>query len=195
MDSHVVSARRRGLTDTEIDAIGAPERWAEVFDGRSLTALRLAAAPGCAVAIACSAHVTALALFVLAVATDLADGRVARRYGETSALGGTFDHATDATFASLGLFAVALTGELPYVLSLFVVIAFVQYMLDSGAVRGEETAEDGSARLELALARASLERLRREEGLGRWLPDTPALGDEVATGADATPTRTGTSDV
>ena len=103
----------------------------------ALTALRLAAAPGCAVAIACSAHGTALALFVLAVATDLADGRVARRYGETSSFGGAFDHATDATFASLGLFAVALTGEVPFVLSLFVAIAFVQYLLDSGVVRGE----------------------------------------------------------
>lgn len=103
----------------------------------ALTALRLAAAPACALAVACSSHGIALALFVLAVATDLADGRVARRYGEVSALGGVFDHATDATFASLGVFAVALRGEAPLVLPALIAAAFVQYLFDSRAVQGE----------------------------------------------------------
>ena len=76
----------------------------------ALTALRLAAAPACAFAVAYQLHGVALALFVLAVATDLVDGRVARRYGETSALGGLLDHATDATFVALGCFAVAMRG-------------------------------------------------------------------------------------
>ena len=35
-------------------------------------------------------------LFVVAVATDLADGRVARRRGEVTPLGGFADHAVDA---------------------------------------------------------------------------------------------------
>jgi phosphatidylglycerophosphate synthase len=103
----------------------------------ALTALRLAAAPACAMAVACSSHGAAFALFVLAVATDFADGRVARRYGEASAFGGVFDHATDATFASLGVFAVALRGEAPLVLPVLIVAAFVQYLLDSRAVQGE----------------------------------------------------------
>jgi phosphatidylglycerophosphate synthase len=39
------------------------------------------------------------------VATDWLDGRIARRFGETSALGGFLDHVTDAAFVSLGLAA------------------------------------------------------------------------------------------
>jgi len=108
-----------------------------------LTALRLAAAPACAVAIACGADGHALALFALAVATDLADGRVARRYGESSSLGGLFDHATDATFVSLGLLGVwtadaaaGAASEVPLALPLLVAAAFVQYAVDSRAASG-----------------------------------------------------------
>jgi len=113
----------------------SPRRWRT--RANALTVLRLAAAPGCALAVACSLHGTALALFALAVATDLADGRVARRYGEVSAFGGAFDHATDATFASLGVFAVALRGEAPLVLAPLIAAAFLQYLLDSRALQGE----------------------------------------------------------
>jgi phosphatidylglycerophosphate synthase len=97
----------------------------------ALTATRLAAAPVCAFAIANELHGIALGLFVLAVATDLVDGPVARRYGETSALGGLLDHASDATFVALGCLAVALRGELPWILSPLIAAAFVQYVLDS----------------------------------------------------------------
>ena len=102
----------------------------------ALTAVRLAAAPACALAIVCAAHGLALALFVIAVATDLADGLVARSYGEASAWGGVFDHASDATFASFGVFAVALQGEAPLILPFLIAAAFVQYLLDSRAVQG-----------------------------------------------------------
>ena len=47
----------------------------------ALTALRLLAAPLLAAAVVYDAPVVALGLFVLAVVTDLIDGRVARRYG------------------------------------------------------------------------------------------------------------------
>ncbi|MEO2237489.1 MAG: CDP-alcohol phosphatidyltransferase family protein, partial [Candidatus Poseidoniia archaeon] len=97
----------------------------------ALTATRLVAAPVCAFAIANELHGIALGLFVLAVATDLVDGPVARRYGETSALGGLLDHASDATFVALGCLAVALRGELPWILSPLIAAAFVQYVLDS----------------------------------------------------------------
>jgi len=102
----------------------------------ALTAVRLAAAPACAFAVACEAHGAAFALFWLAVATDLVDGRIARRYGEATPLGGLFDHATDATFASLGVFAVALRGEAPFVLPPLIAAAFVQYVVDSRAAQG-----------------------------------------------------------
>lgn len=117
---------------------GSPREAAPRWRTRAnaLTAVRLAAAPACALAIASGAHGAAFALFWLAVATDLVDGRVARRYGEASPLGGLLDHATDATFASLGLLAVALRGEAPLALPALVAAAFVQYVVDSRATRG-----------------------------------------------------------
>jgi phosphatidylglycerophosphate synthase len=120
----------------------------------ALTALRLAAAPACAFAVACQAHGLALALFVLAVATDLVDGLVARRYGETSALGGLLDHATDATFVSLGCLAVATRGEAPWILSFLIAAAFVQYVLDSRSPGPSAPTRQGWA--------------LRASALGRW---------------------------
>lgn len=122
----------------------------------ALTVLRLAAAPACALAIVCGAPGVALALFALAVATDLTDGRVARRYGETSPLGGLLDHATDATFVSLGCAAIAAGGELPWLLPPMIVAAFVQYVVDSQS--GRRAAVPG------ARSRWSL----RASALGRW---------------------------
>jgi phosphatidylglycerophosphate synthase len=102
----------------------------------ALTGLRLAAAPVAALAVRYGASRLALALFVLAVATDLLDGPLARRRGEASALGGFFDHATDATFVSLGLLACATRGLVPWLLPLCVAVAFLQYALDSRALEG-----------------------------------------------------------
>ena len=102
----------------------------------ALTFLRLVSAPLLAVAVVRGASGSALGLFALAVVTDLVDGRVARRYGEASPLGGLLDHSTDATFVSVGLAAVSVGGEVPVVLPLLIVMAFLQYMLDSRAVRG-----------------------------------------------------------
>jgi len=76
------------------------------------------------------------ALFWLAVGTDLLDGRVARRYGEATPFGGLLDHATDATFVSAGLLAVAWSGEISIWLPVLVVASFVQYTLDSRALVG-----------------------------------------------------------
>ena len=73
----------------------------------------------------------AAALFGLAVATDLLDGPVARRFGESSPMGGFFDHATDAAFVTTGLAALAVRGEIPALLPTLVALAFVQYVVDS----------------------------------------------------------------
>jgi phosphatidylglycerophosphate synthase len=102
----------------------------------ALTALRLLCGPLLVLAIVNGAALAAFALFWLAVASDLLDGRVARRYGEVSALGGFLDHATDAAFVSLGLAALAARGEVPAVLPAAVALAFLQYTLDSRVVRG-----------------------------------------------------------
>ena len=78
----------------------------------------------------------AAALFVCAVATDFADGIVARRRGEASALGGLIDHSSDAAYVSALLAALAFHDVVPKLLPVLVIAAFVQYVLDSRALRG-----------------------------------------------------------
>jgi len=113
----------------------------------ALSLLRLLAAPALAASIALHGWLCAWLLFLLAIATDLADGRVARRYGETSHLGRLIDHAADACFVSLGTAALAWQGLLPPALPASIALAFAQYALDSRAA--------GSVRL-------------RPSRLGRW---------------------------
>ncbi len=105
--------------------------WANV-----LTSLRLLAALPLYCAIKMSAWPIAAALFWLAVATDLIDGRVARARGETSALGGFLDHGTDAVFVVLGLLALTGSGQVAVLLPYVVGAAFIQYALDSKALAG-----------------------------------------------------------
>lgn len=112
----------------------ATDRWRT--RANALTALRLVAAPLLAMAIWEGHAGPAHALFWLAVGTDLLDGRVARRYDEATPIGGLFDHATDATFVSAGLLAVAWRGEIPIWLPVLIVSAFVQYTFDSRALAG-----------------------------------------------------------
>jgi phosphatidylglycerophosphate synthase len=102
----------------------------------ALTALRLVCGPLLVLALLEGAALAAALLFWLAVASDLLDGPVARRFGESSALGGFLDHATDAAFVSLGLAALAVRGEAPGLLPLLVALAFLQYTLDSRVVKG-----------------------------------------------------------
>jgi len=97
----------------------------------ALTAFRLVAGPLLVLALLRGQGVSAFVWFWLAVGSDLLDGRVARRYGEASPLGGFLDHATDAAFVSLGLAALAVRGEAPALLPAFVAAAFLQYSLDS----------------------------------------------------------------
>ncbi|RIL04426.1 MAG: hypothetical protein DCC71_14225 [Proteobacteria bacterium] len=102
----------------------------------ALTLARLAMAPALAAAIATGRAPLATAIYFAAVATDLADGPVARRYGETSPLGGVLDHAVDATLCVLGLAALASTGAVPWAFAPLVALAFAQYALDSNTHRG-----------------------------------------------------------
>jgi CDP-diacylglycerol--glycerol-3-phosphate 3-phosphatidyltransferase len=112
----------------------AANRWCTRANALSL--LRLACAPALAAAIAAQHAGIATALFTLAVATDLADGPIARRYGEASPLGGLLDHAVDATFCVIGLGAHAIAGVVPWPLPLLVAAAFAQYTLDSKSLAG-----------------------------------------------------------
>ena len=97
----------------------------------ALTLVRLGLAPVLVHAVLVDAFGLAAVALGLAVATDLADGWVARRFDEVSPLGGLFDHAVDATFVTCGSAALAWQGLLPAPLPALIAIAFVQYALDS----------------------------------------------------------------
>jgi len=99
----------------------------------ALSLLRLLAAPALAASIVLQAWLGASLLFALATASDLADGRVARRYGEASRLGRLLDHAVDACFVAFGTAALAWRGLLPAALPVLIALAFAQYALDSRA--------------------------------------------------------------
>ena len=100
----------------------------------ALTLLRVLGAPAFALAILSGEAAVATALFWLAVATDIADGRVARRSGEVGEHGRLIDHSADAFFVSTGAAALACVGALPYALAPAIALAFVQYALDSRTV-------------------------------------------------------------
>lgn len=101
-----------------------------------LTGLRLMLAPLMASSLLGDEPQRALAIFALAVVTDLADGRVARRRNEVTALGGFFDHMTDALFVATGLFVLADRGLVTHWLAPLLLAAFAQYTFDSRALAG-----------------------------------------------------------
>jgi phosphatidylglycerophosphate synthase len=120
-------------------------RWLTAANALSL--LRLALVPPLAAAIVHGEPALAGALLALAIASDFADGAVARRRNQASPLGGLLDHAVDATLCVAGIAAWAWRGEAPAVLAPLVAVAFAQYVLDSRALAG---------------------RPLRASGLGRW---------------------------
>lgn len=73
----------------------------------------------------------AAGLLAAALATDYADGVVARRRGTASPAGQLFDHATDCFFVTAGLTGAALAGRTPPALPVLVAAAFGQYVFDS----------------------------------------------------------------
>ena len=100
----------------------------------ALTLSRLALVPLLVWAIAGGRPLLAGAVFWLAVASDFADGWVARRYGEVTPLGGILDHAVDASLVSAACLALSWQGELPATLALLIAFAFLQYVADSRIV-------------------------------------------------------------
>jgi CDP-diacylglycerol---glycerol-3-phosphate 3-phosphatidyltransferase len=77
------------------------------------------------------AALPALVVYAVALASDFADGPLARRRGTVSAVGGTFDHTTDFLFVTSAMFAGASRGAFPWILPSLIVVAFVQYFVDS----------------------------------------------------------------
>ena len=97
----------------------------------ALTLLRVVLVPVFALAILASNWGLAAVVFWAAVATDVADGRVARRYGEVTEIGALIDHSADALFVSVGAAALAIVGALPVALAPLILLAFLQYAVDS----------------------------------------------------------------
>ncbi|SRR5579875_2221265 len=75
--------------------------------------------------------VIALAIWTVALATDIFDGPIARRRGTVSAMSRAFDHTSDFLFVTGGITAGAWRGDIPWVLPVFITAAFIQYVIDS----------------------------------------------------------------
>jgi len=101
-----------------------------------LTLIRLLVAVPCALAVWQEQWPLAATLLTLAIVTDLLDGPVARRFKHETRLGGLLDHATDAVFITLVLTALAANAFITLLLPILVIAAFLQYTLDSAALRG-----------------------------------------------------------
>lgn len=114
--------------------MASPPRW--LTPANALTGVRLLAAPVLTLAILDGRSGLAFLVFWVAVATDFADGWVARRRDEATPLGGLMDHGVDALFVVLGTTALAYTGALPALLPPLIAFAFVQYTLDSRTFGG-----------------------------------------------------------
>ncbi len=97
----------------------------------ALTGIRLAAVPALVAAIHADAAWAALAVFVLAVTSDVADGIVARRFDEQSGLGRLIDHTADAVFVTAGTATLAHAHVLPALLPTLIAASFLQYALDA----------------------------------------------------------------
>ena len=82
--------------------------------------------------------VLSAALFIFACLTDVLDGIVARSLTKSSRFGGILDHCADCAFVSSALFALALIDSVPILLPTLVVVAFVQYLLDSRVFQRQE---------------------------------------------------------
>jgi CDP-diacylglycerol--glycerol-3-phosphate 3-phosphatidyltransferase len=112
------------------------QSWFTISNG--LTLMRLVAAPFFYWVIVNQYWGVGCLLFWLAVATDVADGRLARARGETSVFGGLLDHATDAVFVALGNLALVKAGSMPALLPPLIIAAFLQYVFDSRILAGRE---------------------------------------------------------
>ena len=102
-----------------------------------LSVARLFMAPIAFYFILCLAWAPAAIVLWLAIFSDIADGYLARKWNQTSALGGLLDHASDAILVSTMLAAEAYLGIVPWILPLLVILAFTQYTLDSDALAGQ----------------------------------------------------------
>ena len=103
-----------------------------------LTLIRFLLVPPICYAIIQQLWLMASIIFIVAIISDLLDGYAARTLDQKSALGGFFDHATDAIFVCAGLACVAMDGSVTQWLPPLVILSFIQYVLDSKALSGKK---------------------------------------------------------
>ena len=130
----------------------------------ALTGLRLLLAPVMGWAIVQQFWLIASLSMILAIVTDVYDGKIARSQNLTSAFGGFFDHGTDAFFVSVGAWALAESTLINPWLWPCITLAFVQYALDSRVLAGHEL-------------RTSL--IGRYNGVGYYAIVTTAIGAQT----------------
>jgi len=73
----------------------------------------------------------AVIAFVAAAASDVWDGRVARRYGRASEAGRVFDHFADIAFLLISLATYVSLGLAPWWVPASIAAAFTFYVIDS----------------------------------------------------------------
>lgn len=98
-----------------------------------LSLSRIVAIPCLLSAMSVGAGWLAATIFLIVIATDILDGRIARARGQSSARGNRLDHGADACFVTAVTAYGAYLGLVPLVLPLLIAVAFSQYLLDSRA--------------------------------------------------------------
>jgi len=96
-----------------------------------VTGLRLATALPLVWALWSGFFGLAAALVLAAIASDIADGRIARQMRAESSLGRWLDHGADIAFLLAGLGALAAMGLVPAFVPLAIAGAFAFYVVDS----------------------------------------------------------------
>ena len=108
-------------------------RWTR-HAGNVLTLLRVLLVPvfvwGVGSATALHGWIAAVA-FVAAAASDVYDGRLARRFGQASDAGRFLDHFADIAFLLCGYGAFVARGEAPWWVPAAIALAFGTYVVDS----------------------------------------------------------------
>lgn len=100
-----------------------------------ISSLRLFMAPALVYLLWQELFLWSLLLMLGALISDVADGAVARKLNQVTNIGGLLDHGSDALLVLSGLTVFAVFGVIPWALPILVVIAFAQYVWDSGSLR------------------------------------------------------------
>ena len=100
-----------------------------------ISSLRLFMAPALVYLLWQELFLWSLLLMLGALISDVADGAVARKLNQVTNIGGLLDHGSDALLVLSGLTVFAAFGVITCALPILVVIAFAQYVWDSGSLR------------------------------------------------------------